>query len=61
MTTTVDPAKQKQAVDAVAATMNGQPADLRTALVSVDPRSGAIVAYVVDHPTPPTRPGSPPP
>jgi membrane peptidoglycan carboxypeptidase len=45
VTTTIDPAKQKQAVDAVAATMKAQPADLRTALVSVDPRSGAIVAY----------------
>ncbi|MDT7618235.1 MAG: hypothetical protein QOF00_5682 [Pseudonocardiales bacterium] len=45
VTTTIDPAKQKQAVDAVNATMNDQPADLRTALVSVDPRTGAIVAY----------------
>jgi len=45
VTTTIDPAKQKQAVDAVTATMNAEPANLRTALVSVDPRTGAILAY----------------
>jgi membrane peptidoglycan carboxypeptidase len=45
ITTTVDPARQKQAVAAVAATMSDQPADLLTALVAVDPRTGAIVAY----------------
>lgn len=45
ITTTVDPATQKQAVAAVAATMDDQPTDLRTALVAVDSRTGAIVAY----------------
>ncbi|MBN9096636.1 MAG: penicillin-binding protein [Pseudonocardia sp.] len=45
VTTTVDPETQEQAVAAVAAVMDDQPADLRTALVAVDPRSGAIVAY----------------
>ena len=43
--TTVDPKLQKQAADAAAKTLDGQPANLRTALVSEDPRTGAIVAY----------------
>jgi membrane peptidoglycan carboxypeptidase len=45
VTTTVDPARQRAAVAAVDATMKHEPAGLRTALVSVDPRSGAIIAY----------------
>jgi membrane peptidoglycan carboxypeptidase len=45
ITTTVDPARQREAVAAVHATMKDQPAGLRTALVAVDPRTGAIVAY----------------
>ncbi|WP_296369189.1 MULTISPECIES: transglycosylase domain-containing protein [unclassified Pseudonocardia] len=45
VTTTVDPAMQRGAVAAVRATMSSQSAGLRTALVSVDPRTGAIVAY----------------
>jgi membrane peptidoglycan carboxypeptidase len=45
ITTTIDPQKQKQAVDAAQKVMKGQPANLRTALVSIDPKTGAIVAY----------------
>ncbi len=43
--TTVDPKLQKQAADAAAKTLDGQPANLRTALVSEDPRTGAVLAY----------------
>lgn len=45
VTTTIDANRQKAAVDAVNKVMKGQPANLRTALVSVDPRTGAIQAY----------------
>ncbi|MCD2186434.1 transglycosylase domain-containing protein [Actinomycetospora soli] len=43
--TTIDPKLQQQAADAAERTLQGQPANLRTALVSVDPRTGSIVAY----------------
>ncbi|HVL84216.1 MAG TPA: transglycosylase domain-containing protein, partial [Pseudonocardia sp.] len=43
--TTVQPDSQQEAVEAVAEVMDGQPENLRSALVSVDPRSGAILAY----------------
>lgn len=43
--TTIDAAKQKDAVDAVTKTLKGQPDNLRAALVSIDPKTGAIVAY----------------
>jgi membrane peptidoglycan carboxypeptidase len=43
--TTIDPAKQKDAVDAVTRVLKGQPENLRTALVAVDPKTGAVVAY----------------
>ncbi len=45
VTTTIDPKRQKAAVDAVTTIMKGQPDNLRTALVSVDPKTGAILAY----------------
>ena len=45
VTTTIDANRQKAAVDAVNKVMKGQPANLRTALVAVDPRTGAIQAY----------------
>jgi membrane peptidoglycan carboxypeptidase len=45
VTTTIDANRQSAAVDAVNKVMKGQPANLRTALVSVDPRTGAIQAY----------------
>lgn len=43
--TTIDAKDQKQAVDAVRVVSKGQPDNLRYALVSVDPRTGAILAY----------------
>jgi membrane peptidoglycan carboxypeptidase len=45
ITTTIDPSAQQQAVDAAHQGMNGQPANLRTALVSIDPRTGGMLAY----------------
>ncbi|MFI1915648.1 transglycosylase domain-containing protein [Nocardia sp. NPDC020380] len=43
--TTIDDRAQKAALDAVAGNLNGQPGELRTAVVSIDPRSGAVRAY----------------
>ncbi|MDL5154882.1 transglycosylase domain-containing protein [Actinomycetospora termitidis] len=43
--TTVDPKLQQQAADAAVKTLQGQPANLRTSLVSVEPETGAIKAY----------------
>ena len=43
--TTVDPKLQQQAADAAAKSLDGQPANLRTSMVSEDPRSGAVLAY----------------
>ncbi|MFR9805830.1 transglycosylase domain-containing protein [Pseudonocardia sp. RS010] len=43
--TTIDPEKQREAVEAANDVMEGQPANLRTALVSVDPKTGAVLAY----------------
>nr|WP_305093148.1 transglycosylase domain-containing protein [Prescottella sp. R16] len=45
ITTTIDPTAQRAAVDAVESTFDGEPENLRTAVVSVDPRSGAVRAY----------------
>ncbi|NUS43032.1 MAG: penicillin-binding protein, partial [Mycobacteriaceae bacterium] len=45
ITTTIDPKAQAAAVDAVHTTLGGQPPNLRAAVVSVDPRSGAVRAY----------------
>ncbi|HTK60767.1 MAG TPA: transglycosylase domain-containing protein [Pseudonocardia sp.] len=45
ITTTIDPTLQKLASDTAARVLKGQPANLRAALVSVDPRTGAIWAY----------------
>ncbi|BBG05588.1 MULTISPECIES: transglycosylase domain-containing protein [Pseudonocardia] len=45
VTTTIDPAAQEQAADAVAKSLDGQPDNLRSSLVSVDPKTGAIIAY----------------
>lgn len=45
ITTTIDPKAQQAAVDAVNKNMKGEPAQLRTAVVSVDPHSGAVKAY----------------
>lgn len=45
VTTTVDPNVQRMAVKAVQDVLKGQPNNLRSALVAVDPKTGAIVAY----------------
>ncbi|WP_344030595.1 transglycosylase domain-containing protein, partial [Pseudonocardia kongjuensis] len=45
ITTTIDPAAQEQAAEAVAQSLDGQPENLRSSLVSVDPRTGAVIAY----------------
>ncbi|MDN5933339.1 MAG: penicillin-binding protein, partial [Pseudonocardia sp.] len=45
VTTTVDPERQREAVEAVTDQLEGQDPDLRSALVSIDPGTGAIVAY----------------
>ncbi|HWN36699.1 MAG TPA: transglycosylase domain-containing protein, partial [Pseudonocardia sp.] len=45
ITTTIDPVAQQQAVDAAHKGLEGQPPNLRSALVSIDPQSGAIQAY----------------
>jgi membrane peptidoglycan carboxypeptidase len=42
---TIDSKRQQQAVDAVTKVLKGQPANLRSALVAVDPKTGAILAY----------------
>lgn len=45
ITTTIDPQAQQAALDAVETYMEGEPSELRTAVVSIDPRSGAVRAY----------------
>jgi membrane peptidoglycan carboxypeptidase len=45
ITTTIDPRAQHAALDAVHDTLDGQPPQLRSAVVSIDPRSGAVRAY----------------
>ncbi|MHC9292440.1 transglycosylase domain-containing protein [Mycobacterium sp. LTG2003] len=45
ITTTIDPKAQKAAEEAVAEYMDGQDPDMRTAVVSIDPRDGAVKAY----------------
>lgn len=45
ITTTIDSRLQKAAVDARDATLKGQPQNLRSALVSVEVKTGKIVAY----------------
>ncbi|MEV4311564.1 transglycosylase domain-containing protein [Actinocrispum sp. NPDC049592] len=42
---TVDPTAQQMAQDAINTTMQGQPENLRQALVAVDPNTGRIIAY----------------
>ncbi|MEJ2886556.1 transglycosylase domain-containing protein [Actinomycetospora aeridis] len=43
--TTIQPQAQREAVDAINRQMRGQPENLRTSAVSVDPRTGGILAY----------------
>lgn len=45
ITTTIDPTAQREAVQAVRQGLDGQPPNLRGALVAIDPRTGAIQAY----------------
>jgi membrane peptidoglycan carboxypeptidase len=45
ITTTVDKAVQDIAANAVSSVMQGEPQNLRQALVSIDPRTGAVRAY----------------
>lgn len=45
ITTTVDKAKQDAALAAVNDVMAGEPANLREALVAVDPKTGGVLAY----------------
>ena len=43
--TTIDPRAQQAALDAAHNALSSQPTQLRTAVVSIDPRSGAVRAY----------------
>ncbi len=45
ITTTIDPVAQEAAVGSARSTLEGENPDLRTAVVSIDPRSGAVRAY----------------
>ena len=45
ITTTIDPKVQKSVTDTVKNRMQGNPDDYRTAVVSVDPRNGAVKGY----------------
>ncbi|RZT89209.1 membrane peptidoglycan carboxypeptidase [Pseudonocardia sediminis] len=42
---TIDPKAQEEAATAVRKVMEGQPGNLRSSLVSVDPKTGAMLAY----------------
>ncbi|MFI1993588.1 transglycosylase domain-containing protein [Actinoplanes sp. NPDC020271] len=45
VTTTLDPIVQQAATDTVATALQGQPAELRSALVAIDPADGGVRAY----------------
>ncbi|MDQ4115608.1 MAG: penicillin-binding protein, partial [Actinomycetota bacterium] len=45
VTTTIDPKAQEEAGRAVQKVMEGQPENLRSSLVSVDPKTGRVLAY----------------
>jgi membrane peptidoglycan carboxypeptidase len=45
ITTTIDPRAQQLARDAVLAELRGQPKNLHSALVAINPRTGAVIAY----------------
>jgi len=45
ITTTIDPLLQKNAADIAGKVLRAQPPNLRASLVSVDPRTGGILAY----------------
>lgn len=65
ITTTIDPKAQQAAVDAAQQNLEGEPEELRTAVASVDPRTGAVRAYYggeegqgYDFANAPLQPGS---
>ncbi len=45
ITTTIDPQAQRAAEEAVTETLEGQDPDMRSAVVSIDPRTGGVRAY----------------
>ncbi|RAV08973.1 penicillin-binding protein [Mycolicibacterium sp. GF69] len=45
ITTTIDPNAQKAAEEAASEYLDGQDPDMRTAIVSIDPRTGGVKAY----------------
>ena len=45
ITTTIDPKAQQAAEDAASEYLDGQDPDMRTAVVSIDPKTGAVKAY----------------
>ncbi|OLS96726.1 hypothetical protein BJF90_43650 [Pseudonocardia sp. CNS-004] len=45
ITTTVDPRRQQQVVDAAHDALDGQPVNLRSAVVTIDPQTGGVLAY----------------
>ncbi|XJF12940.1 transglycosylase domain-containing protein [Mycobacterium sp. AMU20-3851] len=45
ITTTIDPQAQQAAEEAVAETLDGQDPDMRSAVVSIDPKTGGVKAY----------------
>lgn len=45
ITTTIDPSAQRSAEEAVAETLEDQDPDMRSAVVSIDPRTGGVKAY----------------
>jgi len=45
ITTTIDPQRQQQAVDAAHSTLAGQPGNLRSAMVAINPQTGGVLAY----------------
>lgn len=65
ITTTIDPNAQRMAEDAVRKVTQGQPENLRTSLVAVDPKTGGVRAYYgggdqvyFDYAASPQPPGS---
>ncbi|WP_345380199.1 transglycosylase domain-containing protein [Pseudonocardia yuanmonensis] len=45
ITTTIDPEQQRRAVESAQKTLAGQPDNLRSAVVAIDPRTGGVSAY----------------
>ncbi|MEJ3654758.1 transglycosylase domain-containing protein [Actinomycetes bacterium KLBMP 9759] len=45
ITTTIDPLRQRQAVEAAHDALTGQPVNLRSSLVAIDPATGGVLAY----------------